>query len=415
VNTPMTSGDDAAASRRRRRVLFMAEAVTLAHVARPLVLAEHLPTDEFEPILAADPRYESLYASSTVRRVGLDSIPSEQFTEALAKGKPIYSQATLQKYVDDDLKLINELKPDVIVGDMRLSLAVSARLAGVPYITLTNAYWSAYANVRYPIPDSPFTRLLSVSTAQALFSMVRPIAFAVHALPMHRVMRSRGLPGVGLSLPRVYSESDLTLYVDLPDMTSMKQLPAHHRYLGPILWEPAIPLPAWWDQLPVDKPVVYVNLGSSGPAARVLSTVLKGLEQLPVKVIVATAGKTRIDNPPANVIVADFMPGLQACRRASVVINNGGSPSTQQAIAAGKPMLCLPSNMDQLLNAQGIARTGTGNIVRADQISALAIETHARELLTNRQYAARALNWQHRLESMDVHGTFHQILRELLT
>ena len=45
----------------------------------------------------------------------------------------------------DDLELIRRIEPDVVVGDFRLSLAVSAPMAGVPYIALANAYWSPFA------------------------------------------------------------------------------------------------------------------------------------------------------------------------------------------------------------------------------------------------------------------------------
>ena len=41
----------------RKKVLFIAEAVTLAHVGRMLTLASGLNPDQFEVLVAADPRY----------------------------------------------------------------------------------------------------------------------------------------------------------------------------------------------------------------------------------------------------------------------------------------------------------------------------------------------------------------------
>lgn len=45
---------------RRRRILFVAEAVTLAHVVRPFALAQSLDPSRYEVHFACDPRYNQL-------------------------------------------------------------------------------------------------------------------------------------------------------------------------------------------------------------------------------------------------------------------------------------------------------------------------------------------------------------------
>src|SRR3569833_1809409 len=53
------------------RVLFVSEAVTLAHVARPLALAKALDRSRYDVALACDPRYnELLGAARRGRRPG---------------------------------------------------------------------------------------------------------------------------------------------------------------------------------------------------------------------------------------------------------------------------------------------------------------------------------------------------------
>ena len=46
--------------RSKQRILFIAEAVTLAHVARLVGLARSLASDQYEICLACDPRYNDL-------------------------------------------------------------------------------------------------------------------------------------------------------------------------------------------------------------------------------------------------------------------------------------------------------------------------------------------------------------------
>ena len=132
----------------RTRVLFFAEAVTLAHVARPLCLARALDPDRFEVHLASSDSYASLVNDTPFARHTLRSIPPQQFMDALANGSPVYSADTLAGYVEEDQRLMAAVRPDVVVGDFRISLGVSAELSGIPYVTVTNAYWSPYAEPR---------------------------------------------------------------------------------------------------------------------------------------------------------------------------------------------------------------------------------------------------------------------------
>ena len=115
----------------------MAEAVTLAHVARPVVLAQGLDPSVYEVHLACDPRYSRLFSKLSMTTRPLYSIASERFVNALAKGRAVYDTQTLGRYVEEDLKIIAEIVPDLIVGDFRLSLAVSAALTGTPYMAVT--------------------------------------------------------------------------------------------------------------------------------------------------------------------------------------------------------------------------------------------------------------------------------------
>jgi UDP:flavonoid glycosyltransferase YjiC (YdhE family) len=351
-------------SARRPRVLFVGEAVSLAHVARPFTLARALHAEQYDVHLACDPRFNQLLGPLPFPHHPITTISCDRFREALARGQPIYDTQTLRDYVAEDRKLLAAVSPDFVVGDFRLSLSVSARLAGIPYATITNAYWSPYARLRFPLPDLPITRLLGVRLATLLFRLVRPLAFAWHCRPLNRVRQEHGLPSLGSDLRRIYTDADYTLYADSPGLVPMNPLPPNHLFLGPVLWSPTVDRPAWWDELPSDQPIVYVTLGSSG-RSDVLEVVLNALADQPVTVIAATAGRTHVTHVPANAYVAEYLPGEEAAARAAVVICNGGSPTTQQALAAGKPVIGIASNMDQYLNMEAIQRTGAGVLLRA--------------------------------------------------
>ena len=210
--------------------------------------------------------------------------------------------------MQDELDVIREVAPDVVVGDFRLSLAVSTRVTNTLYMAITNAYWSPYGRQRFPVPELPIARCLGIPIAQGLFQLARPFAFAYHTLPLNRVRREYGLPSLGLDLLRIYTEADHTLYADVPEMAPTFSRPDNHHYLGPILWSPPVELPAWWQDVPRDRPVVYVNLGSSG-RSELLPIVLDALADLPVFVVAATLGRSPPHRCQDNVRLASYLPG----------------------------------------------------------------------------------------------------------
>ena len=371
----------------------MAEAVTLAHVARLVTLARSLDAARYEVALACDPRYNAVIGNLPFPLLNMGTIPAAQFFSAIARGAPIYSASDLRAYVEDDLGLIGEFRPDVVVGDFRLSLDVSASISKVPYITITNAYWSPYAELRAPVPDIPPTRIFGRRIAQWLFDLSRPVAFAVHALPLNQVRRRYGLPRLSFDLREVYTHADVTLYADIAEIVPVRDVPVNHRFIGPIAWSPAVALPDWWERLSTDRPVVYVTLGSSGQAA-LLPVVLEALADLPVTVIAATAGKSNSSATPANARVADFIPGDRAAEIAGLVICNGGSPTSYQGLTAGKPVIGIASNLDQYLNMSLVEATGAGILVPGGSASVRSVRASVERVLADAAYRQRAQRLQ---------------------
>lgn len=393
----------------RTRVLFFAEAVTLAHVARPLCLARALDGERFEVHLAASDSYAALVRDTPFARHPLRSIPPQQFMEALAKGSPVYSAETLARYVEEDRALIASVRPDVVVGDFRISLSASARLSRVPYVTITNAYWSPYAEPRYIVPDLPFVRAFGARLGQVMFDIVRPVAFAHHTRPLARVRRQHRLPDLGFDLRRTYTDADVTLYADVPELIPLKDKPENHHFIGPIHWQPEVAPPAWWRDLPEDRPLVYVTLGSSGPK-RCLPGMLSELGRLPVTVVVATAGPCELPSLPSNVHVADYLPGDDAARRSAVVICNGGSPTSMQALRHGVPVIGVPSNLDQYLNMHYLTAAGVGRIVRAGPSTGAEVATALADMLSDSSWTARARQIADRLAAYDYREIFPRLL-----
>ena len=377
--------------KRRLKVLFFAEAVTLAHVARPVALARALDRNRYEVVMACASRYAGFAQSPDWASVGIDSLSPELFAQALADGAPLYDLATLKAYVQADLALIQAQQPDLVVGDFRLSLSVSARLMRRPYLAIANAYWTPLSPPSFPLPVLPLTRLLPIAVARRLFSLFRPLAFHLHCRPMNQLRALHGLPSLGADLRRVYTDADHLLVADDPALHPLQGDRQSFSFIGPLAWSPDLPWPAQDAAKPgmAVVPMVYVALGSSGPGAA-LNLVLDALSTLPVRVMAATAGKPAPDSVPANARVFDYLPGDQAAARAALVVCNGGSLAVQQALAAGVPVLGVASNMDQFLNMAPVVAAGAGRLLRADRLSVESLREACQALLQSADAAAAA-------------------------
>lgn len=73
-----------------------------------------------------------------------------------------------------------------------------------------------------------------------------------------------------------------------------------------------------------------------------------------------------------SVFCSAYLPGNQAAARADLVVCNGGSPTTFQALSEGVPVLGIPGNLDQFLNMHYLERYGvTKNAASSPAIRAL--------------------------------------------
>lgn len=396
---------------RRPRVLFVGEAISFMHVKRPLALAQAMNPEHYEAVLACDFRFRHLFPPVSFEVIPVRSIPSEQFLDALAAGSPVYDVRTLQEYVEEDLRLMREVRPDVVVGDFRLSLGVSARLQGTPYVCVTEACWSPYARLKHPLAEHPAVEFVGPAVAQALFAPIRTLAFAYHSLPMNVVRKRYGLSALQLDLRRVFTDADYALYVDVPELAPMYELPANHRYLGPILWSPDVPLPEWWNALPRHLPVVVLALGSM-TRSEILPVILQALETLPVTVVVETRG-AHLPHTPRNAYLADFLPRQRVLRGARILICSGSTSSTHQALAEGVPVVGIVSNMNQHLNMQAVKQAGAGLFVRAGEVEPGLMGDLVLNILARPSYTEAARGLARTLAKYDASTRFQDLISKI--
>jgi len=372
-------------------ILFVAETVTLAHLARPLFLAQCLQRAGREVAIACAERHRALIPAG-IDFYPLDSIAPASFAQRLARGAPVYRLAELRAYVDADRALLARLRPTAVIGDFRLSLSVSARLAGVPYLNIANAYWRESARTAVPVPDLAFLTWLPLALAQTLFTLSWPIAQRVHARALNQLRREHGLPALPAQLATVYTDADSLLLADLPSLYPALREHARCRFLGYLPWEPPVALPDWWPQISAREPrtLAWITLGSSGDLRR-LRPLVEAARARGLTVLLSTAGRPVEAFSDPEVFVTELLPPTPTAAQVGLIVSNGGSQMTAIAAAAGRPSIAVPGNLDQFLNCAAFERRGVLCSVRGDRINRDRVEQALDAMLTTNPAREQAL------------------------
>jgi UDP:flavonoid glycosyltransferase YjiC (YdhE family) len=397
----------------RKRILFFAEGATMAHFVRPLALALSLDPSRYQVRFLSPSRFAPLLTGCNFATAALDTMPGERFLANLATGSPLFPTSVIRKYVLADREAIAAFRPRLVVGDMRPSLSLSARLEAVPSAILINAYWSPYAQRRSILPELPLTRVLPPRFLTGIYRLSEPLAHAYHARPINTVRREFGLPPLPPDLRTVYTDADWVLYPEIPEFIPTPGRSPNHLYIGACAWTAPVEKPPWWDAFKGDpRPIVFVSLGSSGPL-RVLPALIQALGSLPVGVVVATSSRD-LAGLPASWYVAPLLPFTQTARLSSVVISHGGSGGLYPALAAGVPVLGIPSNADQHLSTAVLAGHHAGLGVRVEEASPRRLRRAIDALLNDPAYTAAARHWAQKFAGYDTGSHFRAFLDRAL-
>jgi len=381
----------------KKRILFMPEGSILAHVGRTIAIARALPTEAVSICFAASGEHAwRLHALGwPVHEVC--TRPRKELLGRLRKGSSAFDTEWLRRYVQDELRLLAEIRPDVVVGDFRPTLGISAELLHIPYVCVTNAPWTRCLAVALEPPHSWLpTKVCGQRLLRALRPLIEERVFAWYARPFNHVRRLLGLPQQH-DVRDCMCSRELNLVADAPELfPPISPLPPAFRFIGPILWEPDEPLPEWLSEVDRTRPVVYVTMGSTGPSDQI-HELAQHLVEMGTQVIctTASAGTT---GWPRDIYAIPYGPGRSLCEVADVVVCHAGSGTIYQALSRGKPAVGVPEFHDQELNMQRITAAGLGLAVLKGPSLAADVGRAVERILREPAFAARARAFQRRIQ-----------------
>lgn len=398
---------------KRRTIALFADGGFLAHTTRVLevgrALARHYG---HEVVFCSEGPYSRLLREAGFRVVPAYTVDRE-VTLKLARRAGLcdlrWWRDVAERSVRSDMEVLSALKPDLVVGDLRMSLSTSARAMDIPYVAVTNAAWTRHFAEPIGVPEGHVSeKLLGKTVAQALFPAVKRVLLWYWARGFDTIRRKLGLASLGSMYDLI--EGDVTLLADLPeyfpittttDAEGVERTPPDFRYIGPILFRAALPRPAWLSRLSPTRPTLYFTMGSSGDA-RFFNDAVRMFGGTDYQVLITTAGlPAHLFRGYDNIFVEQLADGEALMAASHVTITHGGNGTIYQALSQGVPVIGIPTMFDQEVNLQRVEKLGVGTRLTMRDARAERLREAVETILGQPAYAQAARRISRRIQSYD--------------
>lgn len=147
--------------------------------------------------------------------------------------------------------------------------------------------------------------------------------------------------------------------------------------------------------LDAGPPPVVFTLGSSavfdaGPFYRESAAAALKLGCRAVLLVGADPRNVPPQKLPDSIFVAEYAPYSELFGRAAAIVHQGGSGTTAQGLAAGRPMIFVPWSHDQPDNARRAGNLGVAKTIPRHRYRASRVVQDLEDLLTNGSWQAAA-------------------------
>lgn len=317
-------------------ILVLPHNIGIAHVMRSYLVAKELQKLGYSVKLS----YNGKYADMINNNIIIDSIAEDydekDYEESLLNSQkriikfPFGDSDRLETIVNNEILLLNEMKPKVVIGDTRIPLFISSKIKSIPYISITNGNLTPY----YRTPNEEFY--------EEFQKIVEPYNVVLERFNDRRRVNNFYEIFIG----------NLNLIADLPEFMPVRYMPKNMRYVGPILWSYE-GMPHWINEIKNKKSkgrkFAYVSMGSTGDPL-LFEKIFKGLEKVGYGMIASLGRlKDRLEFTDENLYVTDFISSeiMDYCK---VVICHGGNSTIYLSLKYSLPVIGIPINPDQIDN-----------------------------------------------------------------
>jgi UDP:flavonoid glycosyltransferase YjiC (YdhE family) len=307
---------------------------------------EHLIEEEGFPLKRLEPRLTS---------------EKIEFIGKVDKGEkfaPAFTQKELIAFIDNEVKYLQELKPTAVITGSYVTIPVTCRIMKIPLVWVIQSTWledffARGAGMTDNIKFQPVKKIANWMVLLFINFWIR-VGFLS---PVNQAAKHYSVQGY----PSIfdYWRGDITLVAEPAEFTGVKLLPNYY-YTGPLIARQNFPIPEEVKNIPRDKPVIYFAMGSSG-TPQIIARIVESFEGKPYRVIAPVKqhlDKLRGVKIPSNVLVTDWLPAHRVNKLADLSLIHGGIGTVMTAAYAGKPVVGVGMQPEQVANLACLVRKG---------------------------------------------------------
>ena len=309
------------------------------------------------------------------------------------KFAPAFTDAEMIQRVENEVAVLKRLAPAVVITGSYPSIPVTCRVLNIPLVWVVQSTW---------LPD--FFEHGAGTTDRVRPALVKAIAdrcilgfinfWIKHGFldSVNHAAKHFGVPGYDSIFD--YWRGDTTLVAETPGFSGVK-LPPNHFFIGPLIPENEFPLPEGIKNIPRDKPLIYFAMGSSG-TREIVARVVESFEGKPYRVIAPVKfqiAQVEGVNIPSNVLITDWVPALQVNKMADLAVIHGGIGTVMTAALAGKPVVGVGMQMEQVANLACLERLGFAIRVRKSRNPSRKVQEAIAKLLNDENAKSKAASF----------------------
>lgn len=385
-----------------KTLLFAPCAFNLAETSRMLEIAKGVARDPiacrvFECHFISDGGdFESLIEKHGFALTRMEPRLTPEKIEHIAKvdrGEkftPAFTDAEMIERVENEVAVLKRLKPVAVVTGSYPSIPVSCRVLNIPLVWVVQSTWLPdFFEHGAGMTDHLRPTAIKIVADRCILAFINFWIKHGFLNSVNHAAKHFGVPGYDSIFD--YWRGDITLVAEPPGFSGVK-LPPNHFFTDPLIPQNEFTLPDEIKNIPRDKPLIYFAMGSSG-TREIVARIIESFEGKPYRVVAPVKfqlAQVQGLHIPSNVLITDWVPAVQVNKMADLTVIHGGIGTVMTAALAGKPVVGVGMQMEQVANLACLERLGFAIRVRKSHNPSRKVQEAIAKLLNDESAKSKA-------------------------
>jgi UDP:flavonoid glycosyltransferase YjiC (YdhE family) len=309
------------------------------------------------------------------------------------KFTPAFTDAEMIERVENEVDVLDRLAPVAAITGSYPSIPVTCRVLKIPLVWVVQSTWLPdFFEHGAGMTDRMHPAAIKAVVDRLILAFINFWIKRGFLNSVNHAAKHFGVPGYESIFD--YWRGDITLVAEPPEFSGVK-LPPDHFFIGPLIPQDEFPMSNSITNIPRDKPLIYFAMGSSG-TPEIVARIIESFEGKPYWVIAPVKFQlSQVPNVhiPSNVLVTDWVPALQVNRMADLTVIHGGIGTVMTAALAGKPVVGVGMQLEQVANLACLERLGFAIRVRKSHNPSREVQKAIATLLNDENARAKAASF----------------------